>query len=241
MHGQCPASPGTLFPMKERLLKLSDGTEVFLVLVLAFGIFVPGNLLALVSPDLLAHADTPPISNNSLRGLVLYEGVVLAILATFLRLRGWTLARLGVGPTMRDTLYGVGLCVVYYAFYYVLVMTLANLWPTFARLVMSTHLAAADLQWPTVATVSVINPVFEEVFVCGYVITALKDRVGVTTAVNVSAGLRVFYHFYQGAVGVVGIAPLALLFAYLFARTGRLWPLIVAHALTDFGALVAAM
>jgi membrane protease YdiL (CAAX protease family) len=53
--------------------------------------------------------------------------------------------------------------------------------------------------------------------------------------------MRVFYHFYQGAVGVVGIAPLALLFAYGFARTGRLWPLIVAHALTDFWALAASM
>ena len=34
---------------------------------------------------------------------------------------------------------------------------------------------------------------------------------------------------------------LALLFAYLFARTGRLWPLIVAHALTDILSLAAAM
>jgi membrane protease YdiL (CAAX protease family) len=77
--------------------------------------------------------------------------------------------------------------------------------------------------------------------VCAYVITALKERFGVTTAVNVSAGIRLFYHFYQGAVGVVGIAPLALLFAYWFARTGRLWPLIVAHALMDFTALAASV
>ena len=69
--------------------------------------------------------------------------------------------------------------------------------------------------------VSAINPVFEEVFV--------------------SAGIRVFHHFYQGAVGVVGVAPLALLYAYWFARTGRLWPLIVAHALTDFTALAISI
>jgi len=35
-------------------------------------------------------------------------------------------------------------------------------------------------------------------------------------------------------MGVVGVAPLALLYAYWFALTGRLWPLIVAHALADF-------
>ena len=88
---------------------------------------------------------------------------------------------------------------------------------------------------------SLVNPVFEEVFVCGYVITALKERFGLTTAVNVSAALRVSYHLYQGAVGVVGVAPLALLFAYWFGRTGRLWPLIVAHAIMDLWALTAAM
>ena len=63
--------------MKERILKLSDGTEVLLVLLIAFGMFLPSNLAALVSPDLLAHRDSPPISNSHLQGLVLYEVVIL--------------------------------------------------------------------------------------------------------------------------------------------------------------------
>jgi membrane protease YdiL (CAAX protease family) len=241
MHGLRAGTVGKLRRVKERILKLSDGTEILLVLLIAFGMFLPSNLAALVSPDLLAHRDSPPISNSHLQGLVLYEVVILVVLAVFLRARGWTLVRLGVQPTVRDTVYGVGLCMGYYLFYWVLVMALATVWPTFARLSMSTHLVAADLHWPTVVMASTVNPVFEEVLVCGYVITALKGRVGTTTAVNVSVGIRVFYHLYQGAVGVVGIAPLALLFAYGYARTGRLWPLIVAHALTDFWALAASL
>jgi membrane protease YdiL (CAAX protease family) len=227
--------------MKERIRNLSGTAELLLVLVIAFGYAVPVSLAALLSPQALAHRTSPPITNSHLQGIALYEVVVLAILALFLSVRGWTLARLGVRPTVRDTVQGVSIFVGYYVFYYVLVIALAVVWPTFARLATSTHLVATDLEWPTVVAVSAINPVFEEVFVCGYVITALKDRFGLTTAVNVSAGIRVFYHFYQGAVGVVGVAPLALLFAYWFARTGRLWPLIVAHALTDFTALAASM
>src|SRR5262249_838397 len=96
------------------------------------------------------------------------------------------------------------------------------------------RIAAGHFDWTRVIAVSIVNPVFEEMFVCGYLITVLKERFGVTTAVNVSAGIRVFYHLYQGAMAVVGITPLALLFGYWFARTGRLWPLIVAHALQDF-------
>ena len=79
--------PAHYWAMKERLLKLSDGTEVFVVLVSAFGLFAPGNLAALISPEGLAQATAPPISNSHLQGLVLYEGVVVAILATFLRHR----------------------------------------------------------------------------------------------------------------------------------------------------------
>jgi membrane protease YdiL (CAAX protease family) len=65
------------------------------------------------------------------------------------------------------------------------------------------------------------------------VISALNGPHSLTTAVNVSAGIRVFYHFYQGGVGVLGIAPMALIFAYWFARAGCLWPSIIAHAAQD--------
>jgi membrane protease YdiL (CAAX protease family) len=76
------------------------------------------------------------------------------------------------------------------------------------------------------------------VFLCGYVIAALRERIGVTAAINVSAGVRVFCHFYQGALGVLGIVPIALLFAYWYARSGRLWSLVVAHAILDITALM---
>jgi membrane protease YdiL (CAAX protease family) len=227
--------------MRERIRNLSAETELVLVLLMAFGYTVPVSLAALLSPESLAHRASPPITNGHLQVTVLYELVILAILALFLSARGWTPERLGVRPTVRDSVQGIGICVGYYVFYCVLVIALASVWPTFARLAMSTHLVASGLDWPTVTAVSVINPIFEEVFVCAYVVTALKDRFGITTAVNVSAGIRVFYHFYQGALGVVGIAPMALLFAYWFARTGRLWPLIVAHALTDFAGLAASI
>jgi len=50
--------------------------------------------------------------------------------------------------------------------------------------------------------------------------------------------LRLSYHLYQGAQGVVSIVPLGLVFTLWFARTGQLWPVIVAHAIFDFAALV---
>ena len=51
---------------------------------------------------------------------------------------------------------------------------------------------------------------------------------------NVSAGIRVAYHHYQGPMAVLGIVPFALILTIWFARTRRLAPLIVAHAIVDF-------
>jgi len=71
------------------------------------------------------------------------------------------------------------------------------------------------------------------VFVAGYVIAALKDVRGTTFAINVSVVIRLVYHLYQGISGVLSIIPMGLIFGYWFARKGRLWPLIAAHALLD--------
>jgi membrane protease YdiL (CAAX protease family) len=224
--------------VKERILKLSGGAEVALVLLLAFGITVPRSLWALLSPEYLANRTTPPITNGALHHTILYEIGVMTILIPFLRIRGWTRTRLGILPTVRDSVWGVVLFIGYYVMLFVLFNLVALAWPRVMLVASRTHIAQGPFDWPTLITASVINPVFEEVFVCGYVITALKERFGTTTAINVSAGIRVGYHFYQGAIGVLGITPMALLFGYWFARTGRLWPLIVAHALQDFTGLV---
>jgi membrane protease YdiL (CAAX protease family) len=204
--------------MKERILRLSGAFELTFVLLLAFGLTVPGNLLALLSPDY-------------------HELVILSILIPFLKARGWTRERLGIRPTFQDSLWGVGILLAQNLIFYGLWSLLYIAWPKVAIAMSHTRINTGHFDWAVVIAVSIVNPVFEEMFVCAYLITALKERFGTTTAVNVSAAIRVFYHLYQGALAVLGITPMALMFGYWFARTGRLWPLIVAHALQDFIAM----
>jgi uncharacterized protein len=221
--------------VKELIRRLSGGSEVLLVLLTAFGLSIPVSLAALFGG--LPPAATAPITNEALLGAALYELSILALLALFLHLRGWTLERLGLHPSMRDPLIGLVLAAVAYLTYAGLWIAATSLWPHLEELAAATRLLGKDLSVPNVVLISVVNPVFEEVFVCGYVIAALRERLGVTAAINLSAGIRVFYHFYQGAAGVLGIVPIALLFAYWYARTGRLWSVIVAHAMLDVAAL----
>ena len=79
--------------------------------------------------------------------------------------------------------------------------------------------------------VSVVNGIFEELFVAGYIITALREARGMWIAINVSTVVRLLYHLYQGPLGVLTIVPMGLLYGYVYARTRQLWPLIVAHVL----------
>jgi membrane protease YdiL (CAAX protease family) len=54
----------------------------------------------------------------------------------------------------------------------------------------------------------------------------------------VSVGIRLLCHLYQGPLAV-GIVPVGLVFTWYYARTHRLWPVVIAHAISDFVALVA--
>lgn len=225
--------------LRDRIRGLSGRSEVLLTLAIAFGLVIPRSLAALIDPQRLFERGSAPITDRALLGTVVYELVLMSLLGAFLRMRGWTLARLGLGPSWLDSVIGVALAGAAYLAYAALWMGTASLWPQITQIGEATHLVAAGLGWPSIVLVSLVNPVFEEVFVCGYVIASLRETRGVTTAVNVSAAIRVFCHFYQGAVGVLAVVPIALLFAYWFARTGRLWPLIVAHAALDFAGLIA--
>lgn len=138
-----------------------------------------------------------------------------------------------------DTLIGVGLAVGAYAAYVGLWMlfTAARLQPAYLNGARS--LVAGHFALPTVIAVSLVNPLFEELFVCGYLITAAKESGHLRFGVNASVAIRLAYHLYQGGAGVVGIVPFGLIMALWYSRTGRLWPVLVAHALTDFVGLAA--
>lgn len=254
--------------MKDRIRRLSWKVEFAIVLGLAFGWTLPSTLRALATPFVVGHSTSPVISDGRIWGTILFELILLTVLVPFLRVRGWTLARIGIRFSLTGCLQGCVLAFAAYALYFGFAELVASLWPEVARALVETRLLSEGLSWSTVIVASVINPFYEEIFVCGYVISVLSEQrtrvagglsrvtaegnagpvaieaakadplaiqaVSLATAVNVSAVIRLSYHLYQGVVGVLAVVPLGLLFGIWFARTRRLWPLIVAHAILDF-------
>ncbi|MGE2693011.1 CPBP family intramembrane glutamic endopeptidase [Mycolicibacterium pulveris] len=98
-----------------------------------------------------------------------------------------------------------------------------------------------DTWWriPVLLLVSFANGWAEEVIVVGFLLTRLRQlRVNPVIAVVASSVLRGLYHLYQGFGAGLGNVAMGLVFGYVYLRTGRLWPLIIAHALIDAVAFV---
>lgn len=203
--------------------------------MVAFGYFIVASLLALVFPQ-----PSAPINQAHLQFLIVYELVVLSILGWFLHQRGWNLRRVGLNPNIRETFVGIGLAAAFYFISIVVWIAITSMKPELGRTIaaMQAKLVAPDLAMSSIVAVSLLNPVYEELFVCGYVISALKDSRGIWFAINTSVAIRLVYHFYQGMPAIIGVLPIGLIFSYWYVKTGRLWPVIVAHAVFDFIALL---
>ena len=102
--------------------------------------------------------------------------------------------------------------------------------------------SALNSSWwriPVLILAAFANGFAEEVVVVGFLITRLR-QLGLTqsSAVWTSGVLRGVYHLYQGFGAGLGNVVMGLVFGYAWCRTGRLWPLVLAHGIIDSVAFV---
>lgn len=98
-----------------------------------------------------------------------------------------------------------------------------------------------DVWWriPVLILSAIANATLEEVVLVGYLLRRC-DQLGWSPrrAMALSSLLRGGYHLYQGLPGALGNAAMGAIFARYFQRTGRIGPLLAAHALIDIVAFV---
>jgi membrane protease YdiL (CAAX protease family) len=216
--------------MPKFIQALPGWAEFLIVTAVGLGPFIVMSAMTVLNGQVLTR---PHHNNLSLLLLVVFEAVLMAVLVPFLNVRGWTLRRAGLALSLHDTGTGAGLALLNYILYVAIWIAFATAFPYAAHSAAQVVVVSPGLALATALLVSCFNAVFEEVFVAGYVITALKEKHSLWFAINVSVALRLSYHLYQGVQGVIVSIPFGLLLGYWYARNGRLWPLIVAHALVD--------
>jgi membrane protease YdiL (CAAX protease family) len=109
---------------------------------------------------------------------------------------------------------------------------------------LSTTIAPANLPsvwWavPVLILASVQNALLEEVVMVGYLFRRWSQAGWSTATIIVTSALvRGAYHAYQGFGGFVGNVAMGLLLGWVYTRTRRVMPLVVAHTLLDVVAFV---
>jgi len=96
---------------------------------------------------------------------------------------------------------------------------------------------ALDTYWWTIPVLilsAMRAGIVEEVIVIGYLYARLTDLGwGKWTIILSAAVLRGTYHLYQGFGSFIGNVAMGILFGWLYTRTGRVLPLVIAHAIID--------
>jgi membrane protease YdiL (CAAX protease family) len=98
-----------------------------------------------------------------------------------------------------------------------------------------------DTWWrvPVLVMAAAANAWAEELLMVGYLLTRLRQLgFGRYPALLISAVLRGAYHLYQGFGGFLGNLAMGLVFGWVWGRTNRLWPLVIAHTVIDVVAFV---
>jgi membrane protease YdiL (CAAX protease family) len=82
------------------------------------------------------------------------------------------------------------------------------------------------------------EPLAEEFLYLGFLSNVLRRR-GATHALVPAIAARMALHIYQGPARVVAIGGLGSVWTLYYYRTRRLWPVVIAHGMADFLALIA--
>jgi membrane protease YdiL (CAAX protease family) len=203
--------------------------EVALIVAIFAGWFIVASVRAVV-----AGFPVPHLSDQEALSIVLIECVASPVALAVLYFRGWRLKDGAVRITW------------FYSFVGLLLFGIAYFAEDFLYEVLSPDIGGGDFLVafrqsitlsPVVALVtSVVNGVFEEFFLCRYLVEAFS-RFGLPMALGVSALVRVAYHLYQGPLGALLVLGFGILVTVFYWRYRQVWPVMFAHILTDLLAL----
>ena len=224
--------------------------EVGVMLAVSFGVSAAIAVLQLIDAVLSGlsghrvrlneNLSRYDLINLGLNLATIAQLVAWGALALYLLWRsGFSPARIGLGRLRwrSDVLGGLGLAALIgipgLLFY------LAARWLGMNAEVEPSALHNSWWRIPVLIIAAFANGFAEEVVVVGYLITRLRQLgLSQNRAILASSVLRGLYHLYQGFGAGLGNLVMGLVFGYAWCRSGRLWPLVIAHGVIDTVAFV---
>ena len=203
---------------------MSSATEFLVVILACYWWAIAASFTAMAAQLMRVPIPTRLDDGRALT-LLCVELIGLAVATGIGYFRGWSVWSFGLRPTWAGT--GIGLTLAATSGFLLGLIGLAVNWMVPGTVQFAS--VPGSLSLPLVFLLSAINPVFEEAIGVGYFIHALR-RFGMWPAVLATALFRAALHAYQGVNALIIILPLGVIFAIVYWKSRRLWPLVVAHA-----------
>jgi uncharacterized protein len=196
--------------------------EAAVVAAICFGLFSLWSLQAVVGGFPAAQ-----FSDASNAWTISIELALGASALMYLRARGFDIRSLYPQPTLPGTL--IGLAIFIACWLAGAIATSAFSSPGQRGVV---EFSFAGVSLASRIALALVNGTFEEVFLLGVLVRGLRGF-GLSVAVGLPLLVRVFYHLYQGPLGVVWVATFGATLTLSYVVGRRLWPPVFAHVLWD--------
>ncbi len=201
--------------------------EVFIVLILGFGLFIYSSTTAILENSVTSNTKT--YNSYDFIFIIVYEVIMLTIIACFLKYRQWTYKDFNLDFSIK--MVGVAILLVIIrettgAFITKSLIGLNILNPE------TLHDPSIALQSNIVsmALIAVVNSIYEEILLIGYLFRRF-EKYHPAVVIAISFVVRASYHTYQGWMNMPMVFVLALVFGIYYIRYKKLWPLIIAHGI----------
>jgi len=218
--------------------------ELWLVLMVSLGASAIYSILSLArkltSTQGLAGSVTTinrPLAQTAWLDLVSQlASIALALVPVLLALYFLRMDNIKIGlmPIRKDWIIGISLPLIIGIPGIALYAVALNLGLT-SRIVPS---ALGDYWWaPLVLVLAALRSgLQEEIIAVAFLAKKLKlirPEITIIAVVIISSLFRASYHLYQGFSAFIGNFVMGLVFGYLFMRTGRVAPLVIAHTIMN--------
>jgi len=236
--------------VKAIIRSFSQPTEFLLILAIAFGLTIAASTIwvvnhtlhtpephpaGIVRPD---NKDVIHLTNNGIVFTAVLDFITLGAALWIGRIRGWSLKSFGSQISWKWTSLGVLLFLANYLLNQFIHRLMTGHWENSAAAHGApTFLRVSHLTIPFIILISTINPICEEAFESGYFFHVLQ-KYGMWVTIFAAALFRGFLHVTMGLNGFVTMFAMGLLYGFFYWRWRQLWPLIVAHALQMYLALL---
>lgn len=210
------------------LIRINIILEVIFVLLLGFGLFIYSSTrTAFFTNSIVAKTQT--YNSFDFIFIVIYDVIVLFIIAYFLRYRRWTLQDFNLD--FRPIMLGIGFLLAFIRVSSgILLNNLIDSLNLFDQISINDSSISIQSNFFSIALIVIVNSFFEELLLIGYLFKRF-EKLHLTLIILISSIIRLSYHTYQGWQNLPSIFILALIFGLYYTSQKKLWPIIIAHAI----------